>query len=99
MGGRARLLTEKCSTCVFRPGNPMRLREGRLRDLIRDNLDAGAVLICHQTLPYGDHPEAGEAMCRGFWDAYGTQTNTVRVMDRVAAATGQPWYEEVPPPT
>lgn len=94
----AQLLSEQCSTCVFRPGDPMHLGPGRLRDLVRSNLDAGAVLICHQTLSYGDHPEVGEAMCRGFFDAYGPQANIVRVMERLSAITGQPWYEEVPTP-
>ena len=92
MTGRPRLLSEKCSSCVFRPGNLMSLREGRLRDLIEDNVAAGAALTCHQTLSYGDHPEFGEAVCRGFYDTVGTRTNIIRVMERLGG------FAEVEPP-
>lgn len=87
------LLSDQCSTCVFRPGNPMRLRPGRLRELVRDNLAAGALLVCHQTT-YGQTPE--EAMCRRFWDRYRGRANVYRVMQRLTG--GQRWWEEVPPP-
>lgn len=81
--GKLRVLTERCSTCVFRPGNPMHLNPGRLRDLVQQNLSAGAALVCHQTLSYGDHPDFGPALCRGFYDAHGHQVNLVRIMQRL----------------
>jgi hypothetical protein len=62
------VVAEKCATCVFRPGNLMHLAPGRVKDLVDDNLDADAALVCHKTLPYGDRSEVGEAICRGFWD-------------------------------
>jgi hypothetical protein len=89
---RPQLLAERCSSCVFRPGNLMSLSPGRLADLVQGNLDNGAALICHQTLDYGDHPEFGEAVCRGFYDAYGDQCNSIRVMERIGG------FAEVPPP-
>src|SRR6185437_6758472 len=59
--GKPRLLAEMCSTCVFRPGNLMRLRPGRLKDLIRQNTGPEAQgLHCHQTT-YGQNPETGLA--------------------------------------
>lgn len=57
-----------CGTCVFRPGNLMSLAPGRVKDLVESNLEAASALVCHKTLPYGDHPEVGEALCRGFYD-------------------------------
>lgn len=90
------VLSERCATCVFRPGDPMHLRPGRLRELIRDNLAAGALLVCHETT-YGQTEE--EAMCRGFWDRFREQTNVWRVMERVARLSGKPWWREVSPPT
>lgn len=87
-----RLLADRCGTCVFRPGNPMRLEPGRLAALVADNLAAGAVLTCHSTLCRDDVPRA---MCRGFFDAYGPQTRTVRTMD---ALFPDGWFVEVPPP-
>lgn len=67
------VVAEKCQTCVFRPGNPMRLEPGRLADLVESNRSAGSALVCHKTLPYGEHPEVGGAICRGYWDAYSDQ--------------------------
>jgi hypothetical protein len=93
---RPRLLSERCATCVFHNDNRMRLGAGRLRELVRGNLEAGAFLICHDTLSYGRFPEYGEAMCRGFWDAYRPQVNLGRVMDRLSR--GEQWWREVPPP-
>ena len=58
------VMSARCGTCVFRPGNLMHLEPGRVRELVDDNLDADAALVCHKTLPYGDHPEVGEAICR-----------------------------------
>lgn len=91
-----RLLSRQCDTCVFRPGNRMDLRPGRLRDLVRNNLAAGAFLICHDTLPYGPHPDADQAMCRGYWDRYRARTALGQVMDRLSG--GQQWWVEVDPP-
>lgn len=99
MSAKPKVLSEQCSSCVGRPGNLMHLNPGRLRKLVVANLDAGALLICHQTLPYGDHPEVGEAACRWFLDTYGPEVNVVRVMERLATLTGDGcWYEEVPAP-
>jgi hypothetical protein len=92
MSGRPRLLSERCSTCVFHPGNRMHLREGRLQELVRDNVNAGAALTCHQTLTYGEHPGFGEAVCRGFYDAVGDRTNVIRVIHRLGG------FAEVDPP-
>jgi hypothetical protein len=90
---RARLLSEQCSTCVGRPGNLMHLREGKLKELIAGNSGPHALgLICHQTLPYGDHPDFGPALCRWFYDTYGHQANGIRVFSRLLGFT------EVDPP-
>jgi hypothetical protein len=68
--GRVHVMSEMCSTCVFRPGNLMRLAAGRLRGMIDEATaeDAGTV-VCHQTLGgYG----VRNAACRGFFDRYPT---------------------------
>lgn len=75
--GRPRLLSEQCSTCIFRPGNPMNLRPGYLKEIVEANVAAGAGLTCHQTL--AAHPgEAPPSWCRGFYDAYGDAVAAVR---------------------
>ena len=76
-------MAEMCSSCVFRPGNLMKLEPGRLQELAKKNLDAGCALICHKTLSYGEHPEIGEAVCRGFYDAYGEECDVIRVINRI----------------
>lgn len=92
--GRVLLLSERCGSCLF--GLTPAVEPERVREVIRANLANGTLLMCHATL----HGQAeAEAMCRGFWDAHRDRTNTVRVMDRVAALSGgDPWWEEVPPP-
>ena len=89
---RVRLLAEKCSTCIFRPGNLMHLQPGR-----RDQMSAEAIaedgwITCHATLPYGQHPDAEPAVCRGFWDVHRNDS----FFTRFAAYTGH--FVEVPQP-
>lgn len=56
-----------CETCIFRPGNLMGLEPGRVEDVVKQNVDAGAALPCHSTLD-GDQ----QAVCRGFFDRHAT---------------------------
>lgn len=88
--GRVHVLSEKCATCVFRPGNPMRLKEGRLADLIESNRAADSALTCHSTL-YRD--DTDEALCRGYVDSYGDDSTPIRM------ARAFDLLAEVPPPT
>jgi hypothetical protein len=70
---KSRLLTEQCSTCIFRPGNPMSLEPGRLKDMVGQAKSKEGFIVCHATLrgvaPKGVRP----AICRGFFDRYSTQ--------------------------
>lgn len=51
----------------------MWLRPGYLKDIIDRNVQMGALLTCHKTLPYS--PEENDpAVCRGFWDGYADKT-------------------------
>lgn len=43
-----------------------------------DNLRTGALLTCHATLPCGQHPDFGPAICAGFW--HGTATRSPPVV-------------------
>lgn len=91
--GRPQLLAEKCSTCIFRPGDPMHLGADRLRDIIERNRAGGALLTCHATLSYGAHPEVGQAACRGFYDAYGAESAAARFAHAVFGG-----FDEIPDP-
>lgn len=57
---------EECSTCIFRPGNLMELRAGRVRSMVDDARAADAAIVCHKTL------DGDRAICRGFFDRYPT---------------------------
>jgi hypothetical protein len=88
--GGVRLLSAQCSSCIGRPGNLMALKPGRLQDMV-DSAKAGeGYITCHQTLKYGAHPDAGEALCRWFYDRYSTAFT--QVMTRLGA------MREVAPP-
>lgn len=90
--GKPRLLSEQCSTCIGRPGNPMDLRPGRVRQMVREAVNGGGI-ACHQTLSYGGHPDfGGAALCRWFYDTYGHLCNLVRIYGRLGGFT------EVDPP-
>ena len=52
--GLSRLLSERCPTCILRPGDPMHLGPERTAEFIRQVLDAGSYIVCHDTLTYGD---------------------------------------------
>jgi hypothetical protein len=84
--GKSRILSQPCTTCILRPGAPMHLGADRLREFLTQTRHAGTYVVCHQTLTYGDHPDVGPAICRGFADAYDTPTlRLLRRCDRLIA--------------
>lgn len=72
------VLREKCSTCIFRPGNLMELRPGRLADLVAETRRHDTNVVCHQTL---DAERA--AFCRGSVDESPGQM--MRIAERLGA--------------
>jgi guanyl-specific ribonuclease Sa len=68
--GGSRLLSERCATCILAAGDRMHLGPERLQAFIADALAAGTFVVCHDTLTYGNYPDYGPAICRGFYDAY-----------------------------
>jgi hypothetical protein len=88
--GKSRLLREQCATCIFRPGNLMRLSDGRLHELVADTRTRESFIVCHDTLPSYLHPDTPPAICRGFFDRYSTQA--LQIIERVFG------FVEVDPP-
>ena len=78
--GLSRLLSERCSTCILRHGDKMHLGAEHTAAFVRQALDEGSYVVCHQTLTYGDHPGFGPAICRGFFDAYATRSPALRLL-------------------
>ena len=63
-----RVCSGLCSTCVFRPGNLMRLRPGRLKGMVDESIQNDSFISCHKTL------DGERAVCRGFYDRHGRDT-------------------------
>jgi hypothetical protein len=87
---RTRLLAGMCATCIFRPGNPMHLNPGRLRDLVDQARAGDGFIVCHSTLAGMAPPGVKPAVCRGFADRYGTQA--LQIMGRLFG------FDEIEPP-
>lgn len=76
--GKVRVLSRRCTTCIFRRGNLMRLKHGRFEQIVEANVAAGALLTCHQTLPFAGNDFA-PAACNGFWREHGERTAAGRL--------------------
>ena len=70
----------------------MHLGPERTAAFIRQALDAGSYVVCHDTLTYGDFPGYGPAICRGFFDRYRDRTPVLLILHAGRRLT------EVPPP-
>lgn len=74
--GHVHVMSEKCDTCVFRPGNLMNLEPGRLKQMVEESVADGGGITCHKTI-YGG--AAQEATCRGFMDAHANKVPAFRL--------------------
>jgi hypothetical protein len=66
--GRVHVQAAKCSTCIYRPGNLMRLDPGRKDRMEADAVKGGGVIPCHQTIEAYTGEAGRESVCRGFFD-------------------------------
>lgn len=86
------VLSRQCDTCIFRRGNLMGLRKGRVKEMVEGATRNDSCIPCHQTL--GPQP----AVCRGFFDRYAVHgrgklvASTLQVADRL----GYIRYQEPP---
>lgn len=80
--GQVHVLSEMCSTCVFRPGNLMDLEPGRVAGMVREAKEADSTIVCHSTLYMEgiDH-----AACRGFFDRH--KTTPLQIAERMDLIT------------
>jgi len=69
--GLVHVQARMCDTCIFRPGNKMDLRDGRVEQMVRDAARNQSCIPCHQTLEFSDGA-AGQSVCRGFFDRHPT---------------------------
>jgi hypothetical protein len=90
--GLSRVLSERCGTCILSPGDPMHLGPERTAAFIRQALAERSYVVCHDTLTYGDFPDYGPAICRGFFDTYRTKSAALLILQAGRRLI------EVPPP-
>lgn len=76
--GKVHVLDGKCDTCIFRPGNLMRLREGRVEEMVEESIADGGAIICHKTL------DDDQAVCRGFFDVHKHDVQALQVAERLS---------------
>ncbi len=88
------VLHQQCATCIFRPGNPMHLRPGRVKEMVDACVEHDVHIPCHEHMTVFDEWDDDEAMqqinpedpvCRGFYDRYPGVGQLIRVMDRLHA--------------
>jgi hypothetical protein len=77
--GNVRVLSRRCETCLFRALGHELFGGDRADEVIRRNVEVGALLTSHSTLPYGHHPDFGPAVCAGFWARHGMKTTAGRL--------------------
>ena len=68
-----RVCADLCSTCIFRPGNLMDLRAGRVRAMVDGAKADDSAIVCHATL------DGARAVCRGYWDRHQRDTLLCRL--------------------
>lgn len=78
-----KIKAEKCETCIFNPGNPMKLRSGRVREMVRECEANDSFVVCHDTLDQvtGEGKD-NEAACRGYIEA-GHYPQMMRIAERL----------------
>ena len=75
--GKLWVLTRKCGTCIYRPGNLMKLAPGRVEEMTQTCIRENTVIPCHSTL---DGPRS---VCRGLYDVHYRNVGILQVADRL----------------
>lgn len=78
--GKVHVMADKCSTCIFRPGNLMGLNAGRVKGMVDESVADGGCIPCHKTT-FGQRDQ--EAICRGFFDAHADRVQALEVAKRL----------------
>lgn len=75
--GKLWVLTRKCDTCIFRPGNLMSLKDGRVDAMVSDCIQQDVIIPCHSTL---DGPRS---VCRGLYDVHRDDITVMQLAERL----------------
>ena len=64
-----------CDTCIFRPGNLMQLKKGRVEEMVAEATKKNSCVVCHDTLG------GKQAVCKGFFQYH--KTAVLQIADRL----------------
>lgn len=78
--GQVHVLSEQCPTCIFRAGNLMRLRPGRVRQMVDEAKRLDTCIVCHMTTS-----NRKPAVCFGFFEL--RATTPLQIADRLGFIT------------
>lgn len=73
------VMSEKCDTCIFRPGNLMRLEAGRVESMTTEAVRDQGHIPCHKRLDSTDE----RAICRGFFDVHKHDVLALQLAERM----------------
>ncbi|OLE24573.1 MAG: hypothetical protein AUG49_13030, partial [Catenulispora sp. 13_1_20CM_3_70_7] len=77
---RLYLSSRKCHDCVFAPRDRcLDLGPGRLKEITDDLRGRDEFLLCHNSYAPLGPAGAQPAICRGFFDAHGTEATAIRL--------------------
>jgi hypothetical protein len=88
------VIDEQCETCIFRHGNPMHLRPGRVKEMVDACIEHDVHITCHEHMTVFDEWDDDEVLqrinpedpiCRGFYDRYPGVGQLSRIMARLDA--------------
>jgi hypothetical protein len=74
--GVVRVMADRCATCIFRPGNLMRLHAGRVRGMVAAVKRDDGCIPCHKTIDLEE-----QAVCRGQFDT--VKTTPLQIAERL----------------
>jgi hypothetical protein len=74
---RLHVMSKKCSTCIYRPGNLMRLNPGRKDQMETEAVAEQGTIPCHKTL------DGDMAICRGFFDTQKHNVGLLSAAERI----------------
>jgi hypothetical protein len=83
---------DKCTTCVFHPGNRMHLEPGRVKQMVAESVAQEGHITCHDTLLYSYGTRLRPAVCRGYFDH--PQGNERSLALRFGRAMGTIHYQQ-----
>jgi hypothetical protein len=84
-----KVMRNQCATCIFRPGNPMDLRSGRVHEMVAMCRQHDTHIPCHERLTTITEIEGlseinlDDPVCRGFYDAYPGVGQMIRISGRL----------------